>query len=106
MNNRFMRMLVMFDLPTDTSEDKRQYRYFRKFLIKNSFIMLQESVYCKLAMNETVAEGAAESIKKHKPKKGSVIILRITENQYQKMEYVLGKKNKKIIDSTERIVIF
>ncbi len=43
-----MRMLVFFDLPTLTKEDKRNYRQFRKLLIKNGFIMLQESVYCKM----------------------------------------------------------
>ena len=45
---RFMRMIVFFDLPTLTNEDKRNYRKFRKVLIKNGFIMLQESVYCKM----------------------------------------------------------
>ena len=31
---RFMRMIVFFDLPTLTNEDKRNYRKFRKALIK------------------------------------------------------------------------
>ena len=39
---RFMRMLVFFDLPTITGEEKRHYRQFRKLLIKNGFVMLQE----------------------------------------------------------------
>ena len=34
---RVMRMLVFFDLPTLTNEDKRNYRQFRKLLIKNGF---------------------------------------------------------------------
>ena len=45
-----MRVLVMFDLPTETSIQRRNYRKFRKSLIKNGFIMMQESVYIKLAM--------------------------------------------------------
>lgn len=40
-NFRFMRMIVFFDLPTITTEDRRNYRLFRKMLIKNGFIMLQ-----------------------------------------------------------------
>ncbi|MEZ3470710.1 MAG: CRISPR-associated endonuclease Cas2 [Schaedlerella sp.] len=32
------------------------YTKFRKYLIKNGFIMMQESVYCKLALNATVSE--------------------------------------------------
>ena len=47
MSYRFMRILVMFDLPTETSEERRDYRKFRKNLIKNGFIMMQESVYVK-----------------------------------------------------------
>ena len=41
---RFMSMIVFFDLPTLTNEDKHNYRKFRKVLIKNGFIMLQEFV--------------------------------------------------------------
>ena len=52
MSYRFMRILVMFDLPTETSEERRDYRKFRKNLIKNGFIMMQESVYVKLVMNQ------------------------------------------------------
>ena len=48
-----MRVLVFFDLPVITSENRRAYSKFRKFLLKNGFMMLQESVYCKLALNGT-----------------------------------------------------
>ena len=35
MSYRYMRVIVMFDLPTITANDGREYRKFRKFLIKN-----------------------------------------------------------------------
>lgn len=47
MSYRFMRMFIFFDLPVITTENRRNYARFRKFLIKNGFIMMQESVYCK-----------------------------------------------------------
>jgi len=50
---RFMRILVFFDLPVTTAENRRDYTRFRKFLIKNGFIMLQESVYARMALNQT-----------------------------------------------------
>ena len=53
MSYRFMRVIVFFDLPTLTTEDKRNYSKFRRFLIKNGFMMLQESVYAKLALNSS-----------------------------------------------------
>ena len=45
MSYRFMRVIVFFDLPVLTSDDRRAYRKFRKSMLKKGFIMLQESVY-------------------------------------------------------------
>ena len=63
MSYRFMRVIVFFDLPTLTLEDKKEYRNFRKFLLKRGFAMMQESVYSKLALNTTVANGIVASVK-------------------------------------------
>ena len=38
MSYRYMRILVFFDLPVTTAEDRRVYQSFRKYLIKNGFI--------------------------------------------------------------------
>lgn len=46
-----MRIIVFFDLPTLTSTQQKTYRDFRKFLIKNGFYMMQESVYCRIQTN-------------------------------------------------------
>lgn len=93
-----MRVVVFFDLPTESLEDKREYRIFRKFLIKKGFLMMQESVYCKLALNQTVSSALVEAIKSNKPKDGLVQILVITEKQFSKMEYICGEKISSIID--------
>lgn len=84
-----MRILVFFDLPVLTSKEQRDYRQFRKFLIKSGFLMLQESVYCKLAQNSTMADSIIESVKKNKPGEGLVQLLRVTEKQYAKMEFIV-----------------
>lgn len=65
-----MRIILFFDLPTGDLEDKREYRKFRKFLIKKGFLMLQESVYCRLVLNQTVANAMVASIKKISLKTG------------------------------------
>ena len=100
-----MRIIVFFDLPTETSENKRHYREFRKFLIKRGFLMIQESVYCNLALNTTVANSVVQAIKSNKPPEGLVQMLVITEKQYARMEMVVGNANHSIIDSDERVVI-
>ena len=64
---RFMRVLVFFDLPVLTAENRRAYTRFRKFLLKNGFLMLQESVYCKLALNGTAVNAIVDNVHKNKP---------------------------------------
>ncbi len=100
-----MRIIVFFDLPTITNADKKQYRDFRKMLIKNGFIMMQESVYCKMVLNLTVANSVTEMIKKNKPDTGLVQLLTITEKQFSKMEFITGSHQTDIIDSDERLII-
>lgn len=100
-----MRVIVFFDLPTETAADRREYRVFRKFLIKSGFIMVQNSVYSKLALNQTVAEAVMSRVRQHKPPKGLVQMISITEKQYQRMEYVLGDKKTIIIDDDKRLVV-
>ena len=66
MSERFLRMLVFFDLPTETKQDRREYARFRRFLIKNGFIMLQESVYCKLLLHATAQHLVLNALYKNK----------------------------------------
>ena len=75
------------------------------FLIKKGFMMLQESVYCKLALNQTIANSIVESVKNNKPTDGLVLLLSVTEKQFSKMEYICGEKKSSIIDSDERLII-
>lgn len=105
MSYRFMRVIVFFDLPTLTLNDKREYRKFRKNLIQNGFIMVQESVYAKLVLNATVANSVKEKIRKIKPENGLVQMLVITEKQFAKMEYVTGTKETNIIDDERRMLV-
>ncbi len=100
-----MRIVVMFDLPVSTAEQRREYTKFRKFLIKSGFLMMQESVYCKLALNGTVANAIAENVRKNKPPQGLVQLLAVTEKQYAKMEFIIGTSSHEVLDSDERLVI-
>lgn len=100
-----MRVLVFFDLPITTSENKRAYAKFRKFLLKNGFMMLQESVYCKLALNGTAVKAIVENVHKNKPEEGLVQLLSVTEKQYAKMDIIVGNIKSEVLDSDERLVI-
>ena len=67
--------------------------------------MLQESVYCKLALNSTMTDSIIENLKKNKPEKGLVQALKVTEKQFERMEYIVGEKQAEVLDTDERLVI-
>ena len=94
---RYMRTLLFFDLPTLTASERKAAAMFRKALLKEGFLMLQESVYCKLSLNERV--------KKYLPKEGNVIMLTITEKQFENMDLCLGKLSGTIMDNDDKMVI-
>lgn len=100
-----MRVLVFFDLPVVTAENRREYTRFRKFLLKNGFLMLQESVYCKLALNGTAEKAIVDNVYKNKPEEGLMQLLSVTEKQYSKMNIIIGNVKSEVLDSDERLVI-
>ncbi|MBQ3513095.1 MAG: CRISPR-associated endonuclease Cas2 [Lachnospiraceae bacterium] len=100
-----MRILVMFDLPVITQADRKEYVKFRKYLIKSGFLMMQESIYCKLSPNSTLADAVVENVRKNKPVKGLVQVLRVTEKQYAKMEFIVGEGKSEVLSSDDRLVI-
>lgn len=100
-----MRILVMFDLPVNTTAERKEYTRFRKYLIKSGFLMMQESIYCKMSPNSTLADAVIENVRKNKPEKGLVQVLRVTEKQYAKMEFIVGEGKSEVLSSDERLVI-
>ena len=100
-----MRIVVFFDLPVITASQRKTYRTFRKYLVKNGFLMMQESVYCKLAQNFSVGETIIENIRKNRPTEGLVQVLKVTEKQYGKMEYIIGESSNEVLNTDQRLVI-
>lgn len=100
-----MRVIVLYDLPIISSSDIKAYTKFRKFLIRNGFMMMQKSVYTKLALNQTICRNIMENVRKNKPDAGVVQMIAITERQYSKMEIVVGEIQTTVLSSDERLVV-
>ena len=100
-----MRIIVMFDLPVTTALGRKEYAVFRRFLIKSGFLMMQESIYCKIAQNTTMADSIIENVRKNKPSSGLVQILKVTEKQYSKIEYIVGERISDVLNTDERMVV-
>ena len=105
MNLRVMRVIVYFDLPITTIQGIRAYTKFRRFLLKDGFIMMQESVYSKLAQNQLAANALISHVRKNSPDEGLIQILTVTEKQYSNMEMIIGNKKDDVINSSERMII-
>ena len=100
---RYMRLVLFFDLPVETRKD---YRLFRKFIMKDGFLPLQESVYAKLVVNDASAESAIARVRKNRPPAGLVQVLKVTENQFATMEYITGERpDYEEVDTMEELLI-
>lgn len=106
MSYRYMRVIVFFDLPSTTYEERKSYTKFRKFLLNDGFVMMQESVYSKIALNSTTAKLIQDRVRKHKAPKGIIQMMVITEKQFAGIEYVIGDRKNRVLDNTKRLVVF
>ena len=88
--NKFMRIIVFFDLPVKTKTQRRVATQFRNYLLKDGFFMVQFSVYCRVCNGYDDVEKHKARIRQFKPDNGSVRLLVVTEKQYEKMELIIG----------------
>jgi CRISPR-associated protein Cas2 len=105
MSSQIMRLLVFFDLPVLTAKNRHDYSQFRKFLIKEGYLQMQESVYSKIVLSQTTEELERAKLEKKLPPKGLVQLLVVTEKQYASIQFLVGSKEHDEIDSTSRLVI-
>ena len=99
-----MRLMLFFDLPMLTSKDKREYNRFHKYLLRNGFIMMQKSVYTKLVINNVTSAAVKQRIRDNVPTDGIVELLEITENQFSKIEYLVGEEQQLVINNLDRLI--
>lgn len=102
-----MRLIVIFDKPVETKEQRKEYARFRKFLISDGFMMLQYSIYVRYCSNNTVAEKYVSHIKTFNNKFGDVRIISLTENQFANMVLISGEKSiREEIETDDSLIVF
>lgn len=80
-----MRIMVLFDLPVETPLQRHNYGKFRRYLIKNGFMMMQESVYVKLALNQNTAAAIIDVLKRINRRKDLFRFCLLPKNSFQKL---------------------
>ena len=89
--NKFMRILVFFDLPVKTQKERREAARFRNFLLTDGYHMIQYSVYARVCNGADAVEKHRARVKNNLPDNGSVRLLVITEKQYESIDILLGR---------------
>ncbi len=102
---RYLRLILMFDLPVETSSERRAYRQFVKFLTNEGYVRLQFSIYCKLIFNSSTLNYQITKLKSVVPSNGIVQTLVVTENQFSNMKCLVENPPKGQIGlSSERVI--
>jgi CRISPR-associated protein Cas2 len=83
---------VFFDLPTETSSERKIAAGFRKHIMKDGFQMFQFSIYLRHCASVENAQVHIKRTKAKLPEKGHVGILCITDKQFGDIEIFYGKK--------------
>ena len=78
-----MWLMVMFDLPVDTSEDRKAANDFRYQLLDFAFERCQYSVYVRFCEGKEQSETWVRKIRAALPTGGKVYCLHFTDKQYQ-----------------------
>jgi CRISPR-associated protein Cas2 len=104
--SKFMWIFVMFDLPTATKKERKKYTEFRRFLLKDGFVMMQYSVYSRICKGEDSVQTHKKRVREHLPSKGQVRMLSITDLQYSKMETLVGEKKEEEKLEKKQLLLF
>lgn len=98
-----MWVMVMFDLPTETKQDIRNYTDFRKRLLNDGFGLFQFSMYVRHCSSRENAEVHMKRVKSFLPPKGNVGIMCITDKQFGDIELFHGKQEKSVEPPTQQL---
>lgn len=79
---RVMWVVVGFDCPVRTKEQRRRYTRFRALLLKQNFVPLQFSVYLKHMPSYAAAEALVGRVGKATPEDAHAVFFLLTDKQY------------------------
>lgn len=103
---RIMWVLVMFDLPTETKTDRKNYAQFRKKMLADGFQMFQFSMYIRHCPSKENADVHVKRVKKILPSKGHIGIITITDKQFGMMEVFHGMEPTRLPPTAQQLEMF
>ncbi|MCL2400145.1 MAG: CRISPR-associated endonuclease Cas2 [Defluviitaleaceae bacterium] len=105
--NKFMRLIVFFDLPVTTASQRKAATKFRNFLLNDGYHMIQFSIYARVCNGTDAVAKHRKRLYSSIPNNGSIRLLVITEKQYQGIEILVGKlKSEEKTFETEQLTLY
>ncbi|MFT0848962.1 CRISPR-associated endonuclease Cas2 [Actinomycetaceae bacterium L2_0104] len=98
--------LVMFDLPTKTAEQRREYSNFRNYLLDNGFVRIQYSVYARFSPQGVTGSRIIRAIKATVPPGGEVRAIHISDRQWASALRFFNAAEKKPEEEPEQLAFF
>ena len=83
-------LVVAFDLPVGTKEERKSATDFRKFLIDDGYQMIQFSVYARACVSFARQQTHLERLKKNLPPEGSIRAIFVTRAQWERSFVIHG----------------
>lgn len=83
--------MMLFDLPMQTTEQRRNYHNFRKWLLQKGYLFFQESVYVLLLRNISSARAELRALKAQVPREDTVHALPMNLNVFKTISALHGK---------------
>ena len=103
---RYMWLMVFFDLPVTSQQERKVASYFRRFLIRDGYVMMQFSVYARPCLGNSAVEKHIGRLQINLPNRGNVRALKVTDKQYSKMKLFLGDFKKNEIYGSNQLCFF
>ena len=103
---RILWCLVMFDLPTETKQQRRAATKFRDFLLDQGFERAQYSVYARFVNGKEGFEAHLQRIENKLPDWGDVQILQFTDRQYENMRHYSDQGRRHRKKSPQQLLLF
>ena len=103
---RIMWMVVMFDLPVLTKQERRDASKFRLTLLDLGFQMSQFSIYMRMCTSHTSAETYCKQVEAALPAAGKVNILQFTDKQYERTIVFHGKRKAPFQKTPDQFDLF
>ena len=94
-------VMVMFDLPVMTDEERKAATHFRKQLLDTGYLMIQFSVYARPCVTYETMDTQTRVLAKIVPAAGNVRVMFFTDQQWLRAYTVIGPnypQGKRAID--------